>query len=129
LVEALAWQATEPPRHIHHREDEAWYVLNGQMTFHVGEDVLVATSGSFAFAPRGIPHAFTVDVEPTRVLVLAAPAGFEGFALELGEQATDDVPPVGLKLPGPEILGPVAERYGIEIVGPPMRLPAGNGSE
>ena len=127
LVEALAWQATEPPRHVHHREDEAWYILDGQMTFHVGDDVLVATSGSFAYAPRGIPHAFTVDIEPTHVLVFAAPAGFERFAEELGEPAVDDLPPVGLQVPGPESLGPVAERYGIEIVGPPVRLLGGAG--
>lgn len=124
LVEALAWLATEPPRHIHHREDEAWFILDGQMTLHVGDEVLVATPGSFAFAPRGIPHAFTVDIEPTRVLVFAAPAGFERFALELGEEAIDDTPPAGLQVPGPDVLGPVGARYGIEVVGPPIRFAA-----
>ena len=83
--------------------------------------MLQATTGCFAFAPRGIPHSFTVDVEPTRVLVFASPAGFEHFALELGEPARDDTPPAGVSVPGPEVLGPVAERYGIEVVGPPAR--------
>ncbi len=123
LVEALAFQSSEPPLHVHQREDEAWYVLEGEMTFHVGDAVLKATAGSFAFAPMGIPHAFTVDVEPTRVLLFAAPSGFEQFALELGVPAKDDRPPSNLAVPGPEILGPVAERYGIEIVGPPLRAP------
>ena len=59
--------------------------------------------------------------EPARVLVFASPAGFEHFALELGEPARDDTPPAGLSVPGPEVLGPVAERYGIEVVGPPAR--------
>ena len=121
LVEALAFQSTEPPEHIHHREDEAWYILDGKMTFYVGDAVLKATTGCFAFAPRGIPHTFTVDVEPTRVLVFASPAGFEHFALELGEQAQDDTPPTGLAVPPPEVLGPVAKRYGIEVVGPSRR--------
>jgi quercetin dioxygenase-like cupin family protein len=121
LVESVAFRSTEPPLHIHHREDEAWYVLDGKMTFYVGDAVIEATAGCFAFAPRGIPHTFTVDVEPTRVLVFASPAGFEHFALELGEQAPDDTPPAGLAVPGPEVLGPVAERYGIEVVGPPAR--------
>ena len=80
LVEALAFRATEPPLHIHHQEDEAWYILDGQMTFYVGDAVLEARAGSFVFAPSGIAHTFTVDVEPTRVLVLASPAGFERFA-------------------------------------------------
>ena len=122
LVEAVAYQTTEPPLHIHHDEDEAWYVLNGKMTFFVGDAVFEASSGSFVLAPMGIPHTFTVDVEPTRVLVFASPAGFERFALELGVTATGDEPPADLALPGPDVLGPVAERFGIEVVGPPRRL-------
>ncbi|HXG39505.1 MAG TPA: quercetin 2,3-dioxygenase [Candidatus Limnocylindrales bacterium] len=122
LIETLATRAAEPPLHIHHREDEAWYILDGQMTFHVDGQVVTARTGSFVFAPRGLPHAFTVDVEPTRVLLVALPAGFERFVVELGVPADSDEPPAGLTMPGPEVLGPVAERYGIEIVGPPIRL-------
>ena len=122
LVEALAFQSTEPPLHIHHREDEAWYILDGQMTFYVAEEVFTATKGMFVFAPKGLPHTFTVDVEPTRVLVFASPAGFEQFATELGEPATSDERPAGLAMPPPDVLGPFAERYGIEVVGPPRRV-------
>jgi mannose-6-phosphate isomerase-like protein (cupin superfamily) len=121
LVEALAFRSTEPPLHIHHNEDEAWYILDGQMTFYVGDEVLEAKAGTFVYAPSGLAHTFTVDVEPTRVLVFASPAGFEHFALELGEPATSDKPPAGLAVPGPDVLGPVAQRYGIEVVGPPHR--------
>ena len=121
FVEALTFESTEPPLHIHHREDEAWYVLDGKMTFYVGDEVLEATAGTFVYAPRGLPHTFTVDVEPTRVLVFASPAGFEHFALELGDPATTDDRPPALSVPPPEVLGPVAERYGIEVVGPPRR--------
>lgn len=122
IVEVLATRAAEPPRHIHHREDELWYVLDGQMTFQVGDATLLAPAGSFAYAPKGVAHAFTIDVEPTRVLVLATPSGFERFAMELGVPAESDEMPAGLALPGPEVLGPVAARYDIEIVGPPIRL-------
>ncbi len=122
LVEALAFRSTEPPLHVHHREDEAGYVLDGQMTFHVGGETHVATAGSFVYAPMGLPHTFTVDVEPTRVLVLSTPAGFEHFAVELGVPATDDRPPADLEMPSPEVLAPVGERYGIEVVGPPWRI-------
>jgi quercetin dioxygenase-like cupin family protein len=121
LIEILATRAAEPPVHIHHREDESWYVIDGQLSFHVAGEVLVATSGSFVFAPRGIAHAFTVDIEPTRLLIVAAPAGFERFMEEAGVPATGDEPPPGLQMPGPETLGPIAQRYGIEIVGPPIR--------
>jgi mannose-6-phosphate isomerase-like protein (cupin superfamily) len=122
LVEAVAYQSTEPPLHIHHNEDEAWYVLDGKMTLFVGDAVLEASTGSFVLAPKGIPHTFTVDIEPTRVLVFASPAGFERFALELGHPATSDTPPADLAVPGPDVLGPVAERFGIEVVGPPRRV-------
>jgi mannose-6-phosphate isomerase-like protein (cupin superfamily) len=122
VVEAVAFRATEPPLHVHHREDEAWYVLDGAMTFHVGGEALAATSGAFVLAPMGLPHTFTVDVEPTRVLVLAAPSGFERFALDLGSPASSDEPPVGLEMPRPDVLGPVSVRYGIEVVGPPWRI-------
>ena len=87
-------------------------------------DVLAAKAGSFVFAPRGIPHAFTVDVEPSRVLLFASPSGFEMFARELGVPATGPEPPPDLEMPGPDVLGPVAERFGIEIVGPPVRGPS-----
>jgi quercetin dioxygenase-like cupin family protein len=123
LVEVLAYRSTEPPLHVHHREDEAWYIVDGQMTFHVDGQALVAPTGAFAFAPRGLAHAFTVDIEPTRVLVLTAPAGFERLATELGVPALSEQPPTGLALPAPDVLAEAAERYGIQIVGPPLRVP------
>ena len=52
LVESVAFRSTEPPLHIHHREDEAWYIVDGKMTFYVGDAVIEATAGCFAFAPR-----------------------------------------------------------------------------
>lgn len=122
IVEVSATRMAEPPRHIHHREDELWYVLDGQMTFHIGDDVHVAEAGAFAYAPRGVVHAFTIDVEPTRVLIIATPAGFERFAMELGEPAESDDMPAGLTLPPPDVLVPAAARYDIEIVGPPIRV-------
>lgn len=128
LIEALATRATEPPVHIHHREDEAWYILDGGMTFFVGDEAHPAVAGSFIYAPMGRPHTFTVDVEPTRVLVLATPAGFEHFALELGEPVVGEMAPGELALPSPEVLGAVGERYGIEVVGPPRRVSHPDGS-
>lgn len=121
LVEAQAFRSTEPPLHVHHNEDEAWYVLDGAMTFYVADEVLDAPAGTFVFAPRGLPHTFTVDVEPTHVLVVASPGGFEHFAEELGIPALGAEPPAELPLPSPEVLEPVAARYGIEVVGPPHR--------
>lgn len=121
ILEAVVTQASEPRRHIHHREDEAFYVLDGQLSFHVGDLVLTAGAGSLAFAPMGIPHTFTVDIEPSRILVITSPSGFEGFVFDLGVPAPTDVPPPGLGLAPPEVIRPIAQKYGIEIVGPTIR--------
>ena len=64
------------------------------MTFYVADEVFEATPGAFVLAPRGIPHNFTVDIEPARVLGFVSPAGFERFAFEFGESAAvDELPP------------------------------------
>jgi mannose-6-phosphate isomerase-like protein (cupin superfamily) len=121
LLEMTAYRSTEPPLHVHHHEDEAWYVLDGHLTVFVGDEALDAPAGTFVFAPRGLPHCFTVDVEPTRALALVSPAGFEHFVLELGEPAREDTPPRGLAIPGPEVMAPFRARHGIEVLGPPHR--------
>jgi len=84
--------------------------------------VLEGGGGFFRVCADGIAHTFTVDVEADPVLVFASPAGFERFATELGQPATTDKPPAGLAVPGPDVLGPLAGKYGIEIVGPPYRV-------
>ena len=65
FADALAPVGSSPPMHIHHDEDEAWYLLEGRMRFRCGDDELLAEPGSFVFAPRGIPHSLLVE-EGTR---------------------------------------------------------------
>lgn len=121
ILEAIVTRTSEPRLHIHHREDEAFYIRDGQLSFHVGDTVLTAGTGALAFAPMGVPHTFTVDTEPSRVPVITGPAGFERFIFELGVPATSDEPPPGLAPPPGPVILPVAERHGIEIVGPRIR--------
>src|SRR4051812_27562615 len=67
-----------PPLHAHADEDEAWYVLAGELEFRLDEDLHRAPTGSFVFVPRGTPHCFVnVGEEPARVLVLFTPSGME----------------------------------------------------
>jgi quercetin dioxygenase-like cupin family protein len=117
LFEAVITKLAEPPLHVHHREDEAWYVLEGKLTFHVGDLVLEAVPGTFVFAPKDIPHRFSVDVEPTRVLVITSPGGgFEKVVEEGGlpfERSQGPVPP------DPEKLMELSKKYGFELLGPP----------
>ncbi len=111
---------TEPPPHIHRNEDEAFYVLEGEMAVMCGDDRFRATSGSFVFLPRGVVHGFTiVGEQPLRGLVLTAPAGFEQFITEMGEPALTRTIPAGGP-PDMEKLMTLTAKYGIEL-----QIPAG----
>ncbi|MEZ5080517.1 MAG: cupin domain-containing protein [Thermoleophilia bacterium] len=98
----------EPPLHIHRREDEVFYVLEGQMTFHVGDRTLEAPGGTLVFLPRGVPHGFRVHDDEARVLQICAPGGVDVFFAGWGDRALD-VPAMSAAL----------EEFGVEIVGPP----------
>ena len=106
------------PRHIHLNEDEAWYLLEGSMTFYCGEHVIEAAKYGWVFAPRGIPHTFKVGSNGARALTFTFPSSFAEFVAEMGEPAPQlTIPPPGRV--DPQRLAEVAHRYGIEIVGPP----------
>src|SRR5689334_4674340 len=61
LLESLSAFGQAPPLHTHTREDEGFYILEGELTMHVGAQRITATAGSFVWAPRGVPHAFCVE--------------------------------------------------------------------
>jgi quercetin dioxygenase-like cupin family protein len=108
------------PPHIHHREDEAFRLLEGTLTIQVGGDTIIASAGDFAFLPRGIAHSFKNTSDGyAKALVLITPAGLEGFFAEVFEPATDrsaTPPPVTNELIGrARAAGP---RYGMELLPP-----------
>lgn len=106
------------PYHMHQNEDEAFYVVEGEMTFYVGDERVKAKSGTFVYGPRGVPHGFAVEgTAPARMLLLNTPAGFEGFPVEVGEPAKElTLPPA--EPPDLERLMAIAAKYDIEILGP-----------
>src|ERR671916_2335483 len=87
IVEVLEPRGAQAPLHLHHKEDEAFYVLEGEMTFRIGEETIKARPGSFVFGPRNVPHTYTVDSGPARLLFLLSPAGFEGFIEDISKPA------------------------------------------
>lgn len=93
VVEVTCPPGFGPPPHVHSDEDEAWYILEGQVSFTCGEKTWTATQGSFVLAPRAIEHTFrTWDEGPVKMLQITAPAGFEGFAADMGEPADEPAP-------------------------------------
>jgi quercetin dioxygenase-like cupin family protein len=111
LIEQELPAGFAPPPHTHHAEDEAFYVLDGAITFRCGDQTLEATDGSFVFLPRDVAHGFTVaESGPARVLQLNAPAGLEQFFEELGSPAGEPARP-----PDFERLLALAPKYRVEI--------------
>ncbi len=106
-----------PGRHVHHREHELWYVLEGEFRFLLGDALVHQPTGGLAFGPRGTPHTFqNVGAGTGRLLVITGPAGLEEFFLAYDRQAT-----------GPydvEALAAAAEMGGIDFVGPPLGVSA-----
>ncbi len=109
-----------PPPHIHHTQEETFYILQGEMEFVTDGITTRATAGSLVRIPKGVLRDYrNVGLEPARVLVLFAPGGFEGFFEEVGELVTDSSAPPE-DPPDVERLVAVAAKYGAEIPPPPV---------
>jgi quercetin dioxygenase-like cupin family protein len=116
------WEATVlpgggPPPHVHSREEESFYILEGEITFSFGEERLVAAAGMFANVSVGTLHSFKNETNrPAKMLISVAPAGLEQMFFEVGQSVptgtTTASPPTKEEI---EKLLAVAPRYGIEI--------------
>ena len=120
LIDAVARKGNVPPPHIHHREDETFYVLEGEMTVSVGDRTIKARPGAMVFLPRDVVHSFTINSDQARVLVLLTPAGAEGYFQECSVPAPAMMLPPAVETPYGEIqkMVAVAQRFGIEFVLP-----------
>jgi len=115
LLEAVVLPGGGPPPHIHSREDETFYVQEGEITFYSGEERIVGKPRTCIHMPRGNKHRFKNETDqPAKLLFSLIPAGLEGMFLEGGRELADD------ELPDPpspeeiERLLKIADRYGIE---------------
>jgi quercetin dioxygenase-like cupin family protein len=110
--------AANPPMHVHRTEDEAFFLLEGEIEFFLGDtESRVARAGDFVFGPRGVPHRFEVRAPEARMLVLGTPGGAEHFFQELGEPATAATLPVP-QAPDVAHVVAVAAAHDIEILPP-----------
>jgi len=116
MIEVQAQPQNGPPPHIHHREDETFYVLEGEFSFLHGDRTFTATAGSFVYIPKCTLHTFNnVGTAPGRVLVIITPAGFEKFFEEIGEPATDKSSPPPFNPATIEKLLALAPKYHLEV--------------
>jgi quercetin dioxygenase-like cupin family protein len=119
MVHQIAPPGHASPYHLHHAEDEAFYVLDGEYTFFCDGKKTVLGPGGYIFLPRGIPHGIRSDGQkPATMLILATPGtGFVGMMEEMSEPATEHILPVPTA-PDMEKLTRLCAKYGIDILGP-----------
>lgn len=109
-----------PPPHIHTREEECFYVIDGAITCTIGSEEVHVPAGGFIVLPRGVPHRYDLVTEEARLLNLCVPAGFEGFYQALSEPAPElALPPALAGPPDVERMMAAAAAHGVEILGPP----------
>lgn len=117
LIEVLVPPQSGPPPHVHRREAEAFYVLEGKFEVHIDEQCVTAGPGSWVTLAKGSLHYFkNIGSTTAKLLIFATPAGLDQFFLEAGREATDASPASGAVQPEDiEKLLAIAPKYGIEI--------------
>jgi quercetin dioxygenase-like cupin family protein len=120
VIEQQARRGFAPPLHVHHREDTAFFVLDGQLTVRLDADESTIGTGQFVWLPRDVPHSFRVDSAEAHFLEFATPGGVEGFHIDASDVAATPALPLRTEPDVPRMLSHVGT-YGIEIIGPPMQ--------
>jgi quercetin dioxygenase-like cupin family protein len=96
VVDVTEPPGVEAPLHVHHREHEAFWILEGRVTFEIGGQTIEGRAGDFVFGPRDVPHRYTVGEAGARMLFILTPGGFEDLV-----RATSD-PAASRTLPPPD---------------------------
>lgn len=124
LIDVMFRQGEEPPVHVHHNEDELYFVLEGEVRFWVGEEEFEANPGTLVFLPRDVPHALAVE-QPgvARMLLQWFPSNrLEEYFVEMGmESSAALLPPPAGQLDTQKMAAALA-KFGIEVLGPPPSL-------
>jgi quercetin dioxygenase-like cupin family protein len=118
IVEISEHPGAEAPLHVHRREDEAFWVLEGEVTFEVGGTTIEAGPGDYAFGPRNIPHRYTVGDEGCQMLFIFTPGGFEDLIRKMSEPAAEHTlpPPPDEDELDFERIQEIADEYGAELL-------------
>lgn len=123
VVELTGSAGEMPPLHIHHREDEYFVVLEGELSLHTPGASRTVAAGEAAFAPRGVPHTYRVESERARWLAVSNPSGFASFVQAVADPApAEELPPADRPIDLAR-LEAAAEAHGIELIAPPGTLP------
>lgn len=119
VVEMRLPAGFSPPPHIHHNEDEAFYLVSGRIEAQLGDQKFPAEQGSFLWLPRDVMHGFVVSADgPCTILTITTPAGFERFVADVGTPTTSIAIPEPREPDIPRLFE-IAAQHGIEFPPPP----------
>jgi quercetin dioxygenase-like cupin family protein len=129
IIETSGRRGEMPPLHVHHTDDEVFHVLEGELTLFHGDRVTPVRVGETALAPCGIPHAFRIESDFARWLVVTAPGGFDRFIAAIGVEAAGPGLPDEFVPPNLDAAAELEAEtgYRIELLGPPGLLPGAEG--
>ena len=123
VVESVGRRGEMPPLHVHHREDEYFVMLAGEITVYVPGESRRVGAGEAAFAPKGVPHTYRIESEEARWLAISSPSGFAAFVTAVAAPAESETLPPEDSPVGLERLEAAAAERGIELLAPPGTLP------
>ena len=122
IFESVQQPGSEPPLHVHEREDEVFYILEGRVRVMVGAETHDLSGGDTIFLPKGVPHTFRIQTRMARAITLVTPAGFENWFRTIGTQATTLELPAAVHPPSDELLARMQElskRLGVQLLDDP----------
>ncbi|MDP9066989.1 MAG: quercetin 2,3-dioxygenase [Actinomycetota bacterium] len=121
IIEVTEPPGIEAPLHVHYRDDEGFWILDGDVTFEVGDMTIEASAGDYVFGPRDIPHRYTVGDQGCRMLFIMVPGGLENVLRATSEPAASrTIPPPAEEEPSPEEmerLKAIIKEHGYEFLG------------
>lgn len=113
IFELNALPRSGPFLHVHHREDEWYYVLSGEFLFRAETEEFTLQAGGSVWLPRGIPHVWAnTATTDGKLILICQPGGFEKFF--------DDIGKVPLDKKSPDTMKELMAKYGMEMLGPPI---------
>jgi quercetin dioxygenase-like cupin family protein len=117
IVEMTEPPGAQAPLHVHHREHEAFWILEGSVTLYVGDAVIEASAGDYAFGPQDIPHRYVVGPDGCRMLFICTPGGFENLVRGMSVPAgSRTLPPPSDEAPDFDRVAAIARANGCELL-------------
>ena len=117
IVEITEPPGMEAPLHVHHRDDEGFWILEGDVTFEVGGETIEASAGDYVFGPRDIPHRYTVGDAGCRMLFILVPGGIEDVIRATSEPAPSrTLPPPSDEEPDIDQVKALVAAHGYELL-------------